>query len=80
VSRSWKIPGSKLAVLPRTTCYFSASGATVEMYDQGDDYVRIQNFTDGHPRTGLYYRLDHASLEMTGDDHACHGPERESQG
>ncbi len=58
VSRSWKIPGSKLAVLPRTTCYVSASGATVEMYDQGDDYVRIQNFTDGAPgEPGLYVSI-----------------------
>ncbi|HOI74634.1 MAG TPA: hypothetical protein PLO63_10840 [Syntrophales bacterium] len=58
VSRSWKIPGSKLAVLPRTTCYVSASGATVELYDQGDDYVRIQNFTDGAPgEPGLYVSI-----------------------
>lgn len=47
VSRTWKIPGVKLAVLPRITCFVSANGSTVEFYDQGDDYVRIQNFTDG---------------------------------
>lgn len=47
VSKSWKIPGSKLAVLPRMTCYTGAAGPTVELHDQGDDYVRIQNFADG---------------------------------
>jgi len=58
VSRSWKTPGSKLAVLPRTTCYVSAAGATVELYDQGDDYVRIQNFTEGaSANPGVYVSI-----------------------
>jgi hypothetical protein len=46
ISESWKKPDSKLAVLPRMICYLSAKGATVQLYDQGDDYVLIQNHAD----------------------------------
>jgi hypothetical protein len=44
ISKSWKIPNCKLAVLPRITCYLSSSGSNVELRDQGDDYVLIQNY------------------------------------
>jgi hypothetical protein len=58
ISKSWKIPGSKLAVLPRITCYVSANGSTVEFYDQGDDYIRIQNSIEGTPADpGLYLSI-----------------------
>ncbi len=40
-------PGSKLAVLPRLTCWLSADSATVELYDQGDDYVLLRNRSVG---------------------------------
>lgn len=54
-SASWKRPGSKLAVLPRMTCRLSAEGATVQLYDQGDDYVLIRNHSDGVSiNPGLY--------------------------
>ncbi|MFZ5570213.1 MAG: hypothetical protein ACOZF0_07405 [Thermodesulfobacteriota bacterium] len=54
-SISWKIPHSKMAVLPRITCSLSPSGATVELYDQGDDYILLQHHTDkGAPRPGLF--------------------------
>lgn len=45
-SASWKIPHSKLAVLPRMICYLSQSGATVQLHDQGDDYILLHNHTD----------------------------------
>jgi hypothetical protein len=45
-SKSWKKPNSKLAVLPRMICYLSANGATLQLYDQGDDYILIKNHID----------------------------------
>ncbi|MBS1238572.1 MAG: hypothetical protein H6R39_232 [Deltaproteobacteria bacterium] len=44
--QSWKIPHSKMAVLPRMVCYINNNDATISLYDQGDDYVLIQNYTD----------------------------------
>lgn len=45
INQSWKLPHSKMAVLPRMVCYVNKDGAMVSLYDQGDDYVLIQNFT-----------------------------------
>lgn len=44
INQSWKLPHSKMAVLPRMVCYVNKDGATVSLYDQGDDYVLIQNY------------------------------------
>jgi hypothetical protein len=44
MTKSWKIPNCKLAVLPRVTCYLSSNGSNVDLRDQGDDYILIQNF------------------------------------
>ena len=46
IHQSWKIPHSKLAVLPRMVCYVSDNESTIVLYDQGDDYILIQNFSD----------------------------------
>jgi hypothetical protein len=45
-SKSWKKPNSKLAVLPRMICYLSSDSATLQLYDQGDDYILIKNHMD----------------------------------
>jgi hypothetical protein len=44
VDESWKIPNAKLAVLPRMVCSQSAAGATIQLYDQGDDFILLQNY------------------------------------
>lgn len=55
VDESWKIPNSKLAVLPRMICSLSAAGATVQLYDQGDDFILLQNYTgDSSVHPGLF--------------------------
>ncbi|OGP55650.1 MAG: hypothetical protein A2Y65_02740 [Deltaproteobacteria bacterium RBG_13_52_11] len=46
ILQSWKIPHSKLAVLPRMICHVSKNESTIELYAQGDDYVLIQNYVD----------------------------------
>jgi len=46
MSKSWKIANTKLAVLPRMICSLSESGATVQLSDQGDDYVLLKNHID----------------------------------
>jgi len=43
IHQAWKKPHSKLAVLPRLTCYVSKNESTITLHDQGDDYVLIQN-------------------------------------
>src|SRR5512145_1164421 len=45
LTKSWKMPHTKLSVLPRMTCYLSEKDTTLELFDQGDDYIRIQNYT-----------------------------------
>lgn len=46
IHQSWKIPHSKMAVLPRMVCYVNNNEAMISLYDQGDDYILIQNYTD----------------------------------
>lgn len=46
IHQSWKIPHSKLAVLPRMICSVSNNESTIQLHDQGDDYVLIQNYVD----------------------------------
>ncbi len=45
INQSWKLPHSKMAVLPRMVCYVNKNEATILINDQGDDYVLIQNYT-----------------------------------
>lgn len=48
LNQSWKPPHTKLAVLPRMICRVLPNEATVELFDQGDEFVLIQNHT-GQP-------------------------------
>ena len=55
INESWRAANTKLAVLPRIICTLSAGGSTVKLYDQGDDFILLQNNTgDSLANPGLY--------------------------
>ncbi len=58
VNESWRAANTKLAVLPRMICTLSATGATVQLYDQGDDFILLQTeMGDSSVKARLYVAI-----------------------
>jgi hypothetical protein len=62
IDQSWKPPHTKLAVLPRMSCWVLPTESIVELYDQGDDYVMLHNHmgeTESDPNLRVSVGITH---------------------